>query len=117
MNLYENARRLFGPNKVFDIKEGDKGSNDLKDYIAIVLNIKNKYPTIPEDRLYDIMIDSILFYNSYSKKTTKVTNVLVLFKMAMNQGAINYISVKRNLMHDTALSYESLIEAGAQFEG
>lgn len=117
MSLYENVKTLFGPGKVLEIKEGDRGSDDLKDYIPIILNVKEKYPTIPEDRLYDIVIDTILFYNSYSKKTTKRTNLLTFFKMSMNQGAMNYISVKRNKLNDTAVSYESLIEEGIQIEG
>ena len=117
MNLYEDLKNLFGPGKVFELKEGDKGSDDLKDYMPIIYNIREKYPTIPDDRLYDIIIDSILFYNSYSKKTTKRSNLLTLFKMAVTQGAINYISVKRNKLNDSAISYEQLLEEGIQIEG
>ena len=117
MNLYENVKALFGPGKVFDLKKGDRGSDDLKDYLPIIFNIKEKYYTIPDEKIYDMVIDTILFYNSYSKKTPKRTNLLTFFKMSMNQGAINYISVKKNMMHDTALSYDALIEEGIQFEG
>lgn len=117
MSLYENLKSLFGPGKVFDLKEGDRGSDDLQDYMPIIQNIKAKYYTIPDEKIYDMVIDTILFYNSYSKKTTKRTNLLTFFKMSMNQGAINYISVKRNMMNDTAISYDALIEEGIQIEG
>ena len=117
MNLYTNLKGLFGPGKVLEVKDGDRGSNDLKDYLPVIFNIKEKYVTIPEDRIYDIVIDTILFYNSYSKKTTKTTNILTFFKMSMNQGAINYMSIKRNHMNDTAVSIDYLMEEGVQLEG
>lgn len=117
MNLYNNLKNLFGPGKVLDIKMGDKGSDDLEDYMAIINNIVNKYPSIPDYKIYDMVIDTILFYNDYSKKTTKKTNLSVFFKMSMNQGAINYIGVKKNRMNDSAVSYEGLLEEGFQFEG
>lgn len=114
MNLYESIKALFGPGKVFDLKDGDRGSDDLKDYCPIIMNVKNKYYNIPDDKIYDMVIDTILFYNDYSKKTTKRTNLATFFKMSMTQGAINYIGVKRNMMNATAISFEEMIEAGFQ---